>query len=68
MQISRFALIAQNYAVRVSDFVRQSSFALNSLASARETTASHARVFLGQIPLAAVLQTVLVLHRVRDQR
>ena len=35
MQITEFARIAQIYAVRVSDFVRQPSFALNSLARAR---------------------------------
>ena len=38
MQIREFARIAQNYAVRVSDFVRQLSFALNSQAPpVRET-------------------------------
>jgi hypothetical protein len=34
MQIAQFAGIAQNYAVRVSDFVRQPFFAVNSLARA----------------------------------
>jgi hypothetical protein len=47
MKIREFALFAQNYAVRVSDFVRQPSFALNSLARARLLDA-YARVFLWQ--------------------
>ena len=38
MQIRAFARFAQNYAVPVSDFVRQPSFALNSQAPpVRET-------------------------------
>ena len=36
MQTRAFARIAQNYAVRVSDFVRQPLFALNSFACARQ--------------------------------
>ena len=56
MQIRAFARFAQNYAVRVSEFVRQPSLALNSLV--------RARVYGQRNPHAQYYELKLVLQRV----
>ena len=51
LQIREFARIAQNYAVRVSDFVRKPSFGLNSQAPpVRETLIERKRDAVEPVP------------------